>query len=882
MEMNPVIVYVPGVGIIGGTTDIPEKGIENKKKVEISSCIAKQVFQVFICDPIDRICLPLCFFPTIKANAKTVSNIFFDLRKKLREYNIDAFMGITDGFLRSDFSSAVNNYIFDEIDSKSKQEAEDIHNQFAFICEKCECANNQLNSSFSSQPNHSFSSQQSFDSNSFSSQTNNSSFDSFSSQLNLPSQPNYSDTNSFSSQTNYSLFDSFSSRSNLSSQPNYSDTFFFSQSNNPFSSQTNDSLIHYFSSQSNLSDPNYFSSQTNDSPFYSFSSQPNLSDTNFSSQPNYPSFDSSPSQPNYSSFDSFPSQPNYSSFGSFPSQPNFSPFDSFSSQPNFSDTSRPNDYFSSQQSFNTNHNSPPKNSKCNCNNGKSGVDEEEFSSFYIHIFDYVHLIKNARNFMIKKSIIFEEGNNPISFSSIQNIILESSWFKNNKFTEEDLFPSDIMNVDHVTNLMKMSEFLLDENFLNSANERNRQNLKYFGEYLKHIKIFYDSFNTSESLTIYNYENRISDLKNSIEYLKKIHKINEIGNKISPILGMSTFLMSQFEITFQTISQYLKKEFEKNNSLKIQLSLFGTNCVENFFSLMRRKQRYMNVNEYFQFYSLTVEALLFRFSNSKLFPLENSRLGTNYNIVSNLDTSFVVDNTIISFKEKKELFKKQKLNEGTKEEKETCKNLVFELSKRVGLTRDWCKEFRNELNIIGKLPCLAPIEHNFDYFQCPKVYSNWSSFIKHLQLEHNIPSTRVEVVANSIKNHYLKNCSKNGEIQNLSVHESYHQIFAGIAKEKDSISKEEAGIRYNHEELAQIQFKIPFENNVIYIAIDFESTGTNIHLDEATQIAAAILTDFTCNEIKRSFTSLIKTRKPFSDFKKTKKVLFISIKLYIQC
>ena len=69
--------------------------------------MAKQVFQIFLCilDREEITCLPLCFYPTKKANATEVKNIFSDVSNKLNEISkrFVVEMTITDGFLNPNF-----------------------------------------------------------------------------------------------------------------------------------------------------------------------------------------------------------------------------------------------------------------------------------------------------------------------------------------------------------------------------------------------------------------------------------------------------------------------------------------------------------------------------------------------------------------------------------------------------------------------------------------------------------------------------------------------------------------------------------------------------------------------------------------------------------
>ena len=111
--------------------------------------------------------------------------------------------------------------------------------------------------------------------------------------------------------------------------------------------------------------------------------------------------------------------------------------------------------------------------------------------------------------------------------------------------------------------------------------------------------------------------------------------------------------------------------------------------------------------------------------------------------------------------------------GNEVEKDTCRYLAKEFSKKIGLTRDWCKELRSKENyeILGKLPCLAP--HN-DGKPCPRVFALFKPFIKHLQLDHKVLSTRVEYVGYEMKKFITEKSNK--KIENKTLQEQFKETY----------------------------------------------------------------------------------------------------------
>lgn len=279
---------------------------------------------------------------------------------------------------------------------------------------------------------------------------------------------------------------------------------------------------------------------------------------------------------------------------------------------------------------------------------------------------------------------------------------------------------------------------------------------------------------------------------------------------------------------------------------------------------------MNVSEYFQFYGLCVENMVTKFAKNKLFPIETKKVGEYYDVVAGLEFSDeIVKSFDISFKEKKELLKNRiSETEGNDNEKFTCQIYAKEFTNKLGLTRDWCKERRSieSLECLGKMSCLAP-DHNEKC--CPKVFSSYRALVKHLQLDHNVPSTRVEYVALEMKKLLIERSKNENETNKKkeTAFEEFQKKYQQMVSEKEEISMEDAGVKYDHPEFSKMNFKIPF-NGILYILIDFETTGTDINNDEVTQIAAYIITNNL--SVLKGFTSFIKTKSCFSDFIKDKK------------
>lgn len=99
---------------------------------------------------------------------------------------------------------------------------------------------------------------------------------------------------------------------------------------------------------------------------------------------------------------------------------------------------------------------------------------------------------------------------------------------------------------------------------------------------------------------------------------------------------------------------------------------------------------------FQFYGLCVENMVTKFAKNNPFPVEHKKIGEYYDIVAGLEfPDEIVKAFDISYKEKKNLLEKRNMGtEGNDNDKSLCKIYAQEFSKKIGLTRDWCKERRS--------------------------------------------------------------------------------------------------------------------------------------------------------------------------------------------
>ena len=220
-----------------------------------------------------------------------------------------------------------------------------------------------------------------------------------------------------------------------------------------------------------------------------------------------------------------------------------------------------------------------------------------------HVFDYVHLLKNIRNALLRKFPV-KSPTCPTGFSMRDLDNLRKSSPKFMKLLPSSPFPTDKMDIKYI-------EELISEDFLDALKTEPGLELKALYEYLSNMKIFNDSFsNIDEPL-----EKRMNDLLLVQDYFQSIASHHK-----SSIPAQT---LEQLCITIDSIRDLSSLE------TLLLTSAVSTLVVENFFSIIRQKRRYLTLWDYGCTYARAVLELVKKRTQDVGYSISNKATGKKY-------------------------------------------------------------------------------------------------------------------------------------------------------------------------------------------------------------------------------------------------------------
>ena len=200
------------------------------------------------------------------------------------------------------------------------------------------------------------------------------------------------------------------------------------------------------------------------------------------------------------------------------------------------------------------------------------------------------------------------------------------------------------------------------------------------KYLIIMELYYRCWNDN----IDNINQKIVLLQLVLNYFTKWQKqpkFSSITTQLYKMIQTSILSLIKLQEFYQT--KYLK-------ALQ-KISIFGTNIVENFFSIIRQKVRYPNDWEYRTTYFRAKYELMKRFSNNYRYRYPNKVLSKNYNNQTGLNFDI---NTIDLQLKRKTTSTIVENNKGNKEDENICIQLAtkYKCTRRRLTIRDaTCKE-----------------------------------------------------------------------------------------------------------------------------------------------------------------------------------------------
>jgi hypothetical protein len=235
---------------------------------------------------------------------------------------------------------------------------------------------------------------------------------------------------------------------------------------------------------------------------------------------------------------------------------------------------------------------------------------------YIHIFDFVHLVKLLRNVLLNKKL----KKNNVLFSMTDLIPLYEQEIIKVKFDVLQI-PTDRMNLENVIDLFE----IIDELKANSS-----LGIQQFGIYIEHIKILYNLFNENQSM----------EKKETIIGIIRNYFLTNKNTKE----WINSDLYFMLETTLTNIQIIIKKEKLS------EISHISTNIVENFFSIIRRKILYPNFYEYAVTYEKAWVELVKFFTKENPVPYRNRILSKTKKYWNQVSSKLILNIILTSFLE----------------------------------------------------------------------------------------------------------------------------------------------------------------------------------------------------------------------------------------
>jgi len=193
---------------------------------------------------------------------------------------------------------------------------------------------------------------------------------------------------------------------------------------------------------------------------------------------------------------------------------------------------------------------------------------------YHHFFDYVHLVKNLRNFIEGQKIWAKDDAAIATAMQVLWIVWEDESDKDYEQLQQlvkidSLKPEDKMNLAHVLVVMNPT-------LTNILQQRSDPALRLLGQYFHHMNQLYLSIHDNKM----DYSDKVQTFQSALDFFKTIG-----GSVTSECIG-------SLEETLQSLRQ-IHPHVVNNHT-----SHFGTNVNENFFSKIRQRILYPNLYDFY--------------------------------------------------------------------------------------------------------------------------------------------------------------------------------------------------------------------------------------------------------------------------------------------
>lgn len=331
-----------------------------------------------------------------------------------------------------------------------------------------------------------------------------------------------------------------------------------------------------------------------------------------------------------------------------------------------------------------------------------------------HVDDFVHSVKRMRNSLLEKIHITKDCPSGFSMRTLYTIWCDHKEFlPDTVLTAENIRPTDVMNLRCVLDLFKAIEPL--EQIAKKYPENTKLVSECLGlsKYFSMMQLYYTNWLAADV----DFETRMKHFRTVVDYFTPTD--DELH-----CLSKESFAL--LEHTHKSL-----KELNKLHPFGAdKICHLSTNIVENFFSLIRAKERYPSVAGYAITYTSTAKELAKKNMTETYYPAQAKNRNKNYLV--DTQVGFTKEMLALLFGDtaaKREQRTRKEQNKGNNEEKIAKAKAIVSRNRpnrRQLLVREFtCKSRADQRHLLA---CLVA--------DCPKMYRYAKALETHMKMVHN--------------------------------------------------------------------------------------------------------------------------------------------------
>jgi hypothetical protein len=359
--------------------------------------------------------------------------------------------------------------------------------------------------------------------------------------------------------------------------------------------------------------------------------------------------------------------------------------------------------------------------KVTCSDGYRGneVVSRNLKNQYgiLHVYDYVHVLKRARNLLLNRNLKYPIGEEKVYFSinALRKLYLTNEKYKN-LINDETTMPQDIMKWEPVKKL-------LNDELIENLIKEEEKSCVALGYYLKNLNNYYNLFRKL---------NETNEIK-----LERIDEIVKFLNDWKFNIDFKDGFINE-ELYEHITESILNMKYLLINNDDLVVSSINTLTVENYFGTIRAKIRKPSMMEY-----LNCSRMAWISLKSKLYQ------DSPYRVANSKKTGKYYNNTNLSIhhhqieKPKNKIETKNDIVEGEKTVKEIDEMILENINEylpkkntlllRELISKNLPLDSKNE-KPIQRLDLVCPLEMECEYH---KPFTYHRCLFNHLKNYHDL-------------------------------------------------------------------------------------------------------------------------------------------------